>query len=327
MDLTWIPALVWGAVAAAGQLGPASSAPDLPTGPPPTVPYAFAEHPTFGGGDWRLVRPGEVSGHPFTETPGEFVVYDDVVVNGYGTEGGFVVQLFDGRPHLEHEQGELCHYRLLATPDRGEVAYFQNDGSLVELYADGSLGTRPVELPGGPCGAADPVALRGPKLYVDAPATPPSVIAGPNHPTRLRGFADLADVSARGLLVGRLSDDRRCSGLLRPRHGVRWRTCTDRLAAFSPDGHHVLGTLPGPEPRGVVVHRTRTGRVVASWPDAPRQRITQVEWEDAGHLLLVVWQRGAGWSLVRLGVDGRAEYAVPPVRTGAEFSPFRLQLS
>ena len=324
MDLTWIAALL---VAVVGQPGSAPSTPDLPTGPPPAVAYAFAEHRTFGGGDWLLVRPDGGSRRPFSESLGEFVAYDDVVVNGYGTEGGFEVELFDGRPHLEHEQGGLCHYGLVVTPDRGEVAYLQNDGSLVEQYADGSLSTRPVELPGGPCTGAQPVALRGPKLYVDAPGTPPSVIAGPNHPSALRGFLDLADVSARGLLVGRLADDKHCSGLLRPTHGIRWRTCADRLVAFSPDGHHVLGTLAGPEPRGVVVHHTRTGGIAASWPSAPRQRITQVEWEDDGHVLIVVHRREVGWSVVRLGVDGSAEYAVTPVRTGGEFPPFRLQLS
>ena len=58
-----------------------------------------------------------------------------------------------------------------------------------------------------------------------------------------------------------------------------------------------------------------------------RQRVTQVEGEDAEHLLVVVRNPAVGWSVVRLAVDGTAEYAVTPVRTGAEFAPFRLQLS
>jgi hypothetical protein len=319
MDLSWLAALITAVV----PVAPGAAA--LPPDPAPRVPYAAAQHPVFGGGDWRLVRPtGTTSA--FAESTGAFIAFEDVVVNGFGTEGGFVVQLYDGTPVLEHEQAGLCHDRLLTTPERDEVAWLQDDGSLVELHDTGSVDTRPVELPGGPCGAAQPAALRGPKLYVDGPHASPSVIAGPNHPGRIRLLSGLADVSGRGLLAGRLASDPTCSGLLRPRHGVRWETCADRLTSFSPDGHHLLG-LVGVEPRDVVVHHVRTGRVTARWPQGSWTRVAQVEWEDAGHLLAVVRERGVGWSIMRLGVDGAAQRAVGPLRSGAEFPPYRLQLS
>jgi hypothetical protein len=294
----------------------------LPTGAPPRVAYAFAEHPTFGGGDWQLVRP-DGSRRPFTDSPGRFVAYDDVVVNGYGTEGGFVVELFDGRGRLRHQQRDLCSFALVTSPDRSEVAWVQNAGGLVEQYSDGSLSTRPARFPGGACGDNVPVALRGPTLYVDSPAGPPRAVTGPRAARPIRGLRDLTDVSSRGELVGRLSGGRRCWGLLGKGHQLGWRTCRDRLRSFAPDGRHVLGTR-GTAP---VVHGTVDGSVAAEWRIAPHQRVDQAEWEDAQHLLLVVRAAGTGWSVVRLGLDGSAEYAVPPVRTGPEFSPFRLPMS
>ena len=97
--------------------------------------------------------------------------------------------------------------------------------------------------------------------------------------------------------------------------------------SFAPDGRLVLGIVGNVDFRSILVHGLRNGRVEAQWANAPRQWITQVEWEDAGHLLVVVRNAAVGWSVVRLGVDGSAEYAVTPVRTGAEFAPFRLQLT
>ncbi len=166
----------------------------LPTGEPPQLAYAFAEHPVFGGGDWRLVRP-DGSDRPFTETPALFAAYDDVIVNGYGTEGGFAVELFDGEAHRTHELPKLCHFALVTTPDRSLVAWLDDEGTLVEQSADGSLGTRPVRLPHGTCDDQDPVALNGPTLYVDGRKSPPMAISGPGEPVPLPAFRDLVDVS------------------------------------------------------------------------------------------------------------------------------------
>ncbi len=298
----------------------------LPTGAPPRLTYAFAEHPTFGGGDWRLVWP-DGSDRPFTESPALFAAYDDVIVNGYGTEGGFVVELFDGEAHRTHELPKLCHFALVTTPDRDRVAWLDDQGTLVEQYADGSVSTRPVRLPHGTCDDQDPVALNGPTLYVDGRKTPPMAVKGPREPVPLQGYRTLADVSARGNLVGQLADDPHCWGLLRQGAEERWRTCADRLTSFAPDGRRVLGIVSAVDYRLLVVHGVRDGRVEAQWANAPGQWVTQVEWEDSTHLLVVVHNRAVGWSVVRLALEGTAEYAVPPVRTGAEFSPFRLQLS
>ncbi len=320
-----------GTPAPAADLGPVLDSTALPTGEPPQVAYAFAAHPTFGGGDWELVLPGG-SRHPFTETPALFSAHDDVVVNGFGTEGGFVVELFDGLGRLQHEQRGLCSYAMVTSPERDVVAWLQDDGSLVEQSADGSVDTRPVRVPGGPCGGAvAPVALNGPDLYVDGPRVAPSRISGPGEAVAIPQLRDLVDVALRGNLVGRLAGDDGCWGLLRADGVRRWRTCADRLSAFSPGGRHVLGTRGSVAYagfRGLVVHGARTGRVEAQWSNLRGQRVSQIEWEDADHLLVVVHHAAVGWSVVRLGVDGTAEYAVPPVRTGdGEFAAFRLPMS
>jgi hypothetical protein len=56
------------------------------------------------------------------------------------------------------------------------------------------------------------------------------------------------------------------------------------------------------------------GPELATWQgaggDAPT--IVQTVWEDDEHALAVVWAAGE-WSIVRFGVDGSSEYAVPPV--------------
>jgi hypothetical protein len=319
--------------APAADVGPVLDAATLATGGPPRVAYAYAEHPTFGGGDWELVtRDG--GRHAFTDTPALFAAYDDVVVNGFGTEGGFVVELFGGDARPQHEQRGLCSFALVTAPDRQVVAWLQNDGSLVEQDADGSLSTRPLRLPGGPCGDVEPVALRGATVFVDGPRTPPSALRGPGRARPISALRDLADVSARGNLVGRLPGTQPgtqpCWGMLRQGREQRWRTCADRLVSFSPDGRRVLGTrgaVDGGHVRGIVVHGLRTGGVESQWGLSRSERVTQVEWEDEAHLLAVVHDRAVGWSVVRLGVEGSAEYAVAPVRSGGEFAPFRLQLS
>jgi hypothetical protein len=299
----------------------------LPTGAPPRLAYAFAKHPTFGGGDWRLVRP-DGSTQPFGPFPALFAVYDDRVVNGYGTEGGFVVQLLAGDGSPVAELPKLGHFALVTTPHRDRVAWLDNGDNLVTVSTDGSVDTRRVRLPHGSRDDQDPVALNGPTLYVDGRKSAPMAISGPGEPVPLPAYSDLVDVSAGGNLAGRLADDPHCWGLLWKGAELRWRTCADRLVSFAPDGRHVLGTVGTVDYRSIVVHGLRTGRVEAQWTNAPRQWVTQVEWEDAAHLLVVVHNPAVGWSVVRLGVDGTAEYAVSPVRTGgAEFAPFRLQLS
>ena len=71
----------------------------------------------------------------------------------------------------------------------------------------------------------------------------------------------------------------------------------------------------------------RGGRTRVAWTFAPgrHQRIGDVRWEDRHHLLAEAYHRGH-WSLVRLGLDGSASYAVAPRRGTVDVSNVQLPL-
>ena len=61
--------------------------------------------------------------------PGLFAVYDDHVVNGYGTEGGFVVELLAGDGSPVADLPPLCHFALVTTPHRDRIAWLGDEAS------------------------------------------------------------------------------------------------------------------------------------------------------------------------------------------------------
>ena len=63
----------------------------------PRLAYALAEHRPSA-----VATGGWCGGRERRPSPRRrlFAAYDEVVVNGYGTEGGFVVELFDGEANL-----------------------------------------------------------------------------------------------------------------------------------------------------------------------------------------------------------------------------------
>ena len=68
------------------------------------------------------------------------------------------------------------------------------------------------------------------------------------------------------------------------------------------------------------------GRVVADLRSDEQHQTTalQLAWEDDSHALAVTYADGK-WAVVRIGLDGTMEYAVPP-RAGDQFErPFFLQ--
>ncbi len=107
------PSFVVAALTAFGLPTGAVAAADLPTGPPPRVAYGYAANPTFGGGDWELVRT-DGSRQPLPSPPAQFVAYDDRVVNGYGTEGG--VRGRGGRRHRRRSSSAATGCATTAWP-------------------------------------------------------------------------------------------------------------------------------------------------------------------------------------------------------------------
>lgn len=49
----------------------------------------------------------------------------------------------------------------------------------------------------------------------------------------------------------------------------------------------------------------------------------QAVWEDDTHVLVTTYSSG-DWAVVRIGIDGSQEYALPPVAGGDMDSPFLL---
>ena len=306
---------------------PAALPAALPVGSPPRVAYGFAEHPTFQGGDWQLVRP-DGSRQPLPSVPGEVVAYDDRVVNGYGTEGGFVVEVVDRRGRVVGGAEGLCAFGLVTTADHTQVGWL--DGrSLVTLDREGTLERRRrVALPPVECGRLVPVALDRSRVYVaGSRRSDPYVLRPGRHPYSLEALHTITDVT-RSKAVGLRADPSHCSAMVNLLGVRQWQTCDHRLLDAAPDGRHLLGVVGGSRfgrIRAVSVF-TRAGDQVAEWRRPAGATLEDVRWEDSGHLLVVVHDAN-GWSLVRLGVDGSVEYAVTPVAVPPDYSPFRLPLS
>jgi WD40 repeat protein len=138
------------------------------------------------------------------------------------------------------------------------------------------------------------------------------------------------DVMQSGLLIGvsQRDDYNSCSSLVAlDTPGARWKTCKHTLDAFSPSGAYVAASDPfhsGNLNGNIAIYDAATGKAttyrIASAGDSAYY--SYFAWEDDSHLLFAANQDGK-WSIVRMGVDGSMEYAVPPAELGDELSnPF-----
>ncbi|CAN5485089.1 hypothetical protein BH11ACT8_BH11ACT8_05560 [soil metagenome] len=330
-----------------GAADPVLDLAGLPQGPPPALVYGVDPHPTFLDGHFRLVDRGAID-QPLRRGPlGPFVWYDDGrAVTSYGTEAGVAVEVLGPDGEVAESTVGLAGYGLAATPDASIVGWLEDDGT-VTVLEDGARrtlslpavtggdhlgailgsGTCQEDYPeGGGCTAfvnSAPGAER-PRAWL---TTSHGIVDVVPHLTEVRDAAD------DGSLVGRLSghgDDPGCSGVLTPRGRVSWRTCERRLIDLSSDGDHVIGVVGDPAyglVRAVTVY-DRSGDAVASWsvPGGRSSRIESLAWEGDDAVLAVVHDRGA-WSVVRLLLDGTAEYAVGPIDLAPDFSPYQLPIT
>jgi hypothetical protein len=110
-----------------------------------------------------------------------------------------------------------------------------------------------------------------------------------------------------------------------------WITHDLHALIFSPDGEQVLGVDYAWDPVELAILDSATGVAgthVKFEGNARRLPVWDVAWEDDTHVLAVVQDRRT-WSLVRLGVDGTIELALPqeleagpPFYLPADGSPF-----
>ena len=313
----------------------------LERGDDPGIPYAVDLDAPFLDGDYRVVLPGgDPQGFPLPrESIGEFAVTGEAVVLLRRTEGGVVALVSDLAGTVLEEEMFLASHSVLVSRDRTVAGWLRDDGTVHTLDSDG---THAVDLSGITPGA-EAVLVRkadtSPSCQEEVPEGGGCIVyanrpdGGVDYTTshgiseRVTGLRSLADVDDRGRLLGRLSRDPGCWGLLRPTGREVWRTCEHRLDSFSPDARHVLGILGNvrfEEVRGLAVH-DRRGTVVTSY-DVPRgTSVSGVEWEDDEHLLAVVRRRDRT-AIVRVGLDGSVELATDVGPAPSDASGYALEV-
>ena len=113
-----------------------------------------------------------------------------------------------------------------------------------------------------------------------------------------------------------------------------WTTCDHLPLSFSPDGRHILATQPeGFEGAGageIAFLDRNTGKPLMAVRNSAASQVfvTAMVWEDRDHVLATV-NDGRNEAIIRVGLDGRMEFAVEPVRldeTAANPYPLRLGL-
>ena len=148
---------------------------------------------------------------------------------------------------------------------------------------------------------------------------------------RIGPMLHVADVNSQGRVTGLVSTRTKtkpaCWGVFGPGGHRAWQTCHYGLTTFSDDGRRVLGehshaTRDSIDRFAIFRHDGSVARAYTFRP-GPHRSLTRLTWEDSTHVLGVL-RVGRSWSIVRMGVGGRVEYAVPPVAAVNEFTPFSL---
>jgi hypothetical protein len=309
----------------------------LTIGAAPTIPFAFASNPQFGGGNWRLHRPDGTTLKLPQLTWSTWAEVGDGAIGMAGTEAGPELQVVSGTGHVRTRMIE--HFGLAVAPGHEIVGWLGDHGTphVVE-----GRGTRHLTMPRVPHGRAiasiwgtDTCQEQEPEgggcsVFVNG-ARQVWVTISHGIVDRVRPLFQVSDVNQSGRLAGlvsrRTTQHGPCWGVVRPDGHRVFRTCTSYLDSFSPDGHRILAeraqvrwqsvrsfAILGPD-----------GHTVRSWTfDAGRRRsLSQLTWEDSHHLLGVLLAHGH-WGLVRIGADGTVEYAGSPVAATNEFSPYNL---
>lgn len=139
-------------------------------------------------------------------------------------------------------------------------------------------------------------------------------------------YTKLADVrrGERAAGITEVHDDlSTCSAVEAPGlDAPGWRTCGHQMVAFSPDGRHLLAMPDGDGlgPTGLAVYDADHGDVLLDATVADHGYVRQLAWEGNSHVLATVYQQGK-WAIVRIGLDGTREYAVPPVDATDDVTP------
>jgi hypothetical protein len=218
------------------------------------------------------------------------------------------------------------------------VAFARPDGTPV-VVQDGGRGWRELPRTGGAAGSEvaavvgedcrGQAADGGCTVFLDQRGEHPRAWVSTTHGAA-GASAHLTSVADADGLVAGIAETRpdlsACSAVRTAEDRLVWRTCADRFVAFSPDGGRLLATGPvgdGLGDTGLAVLDARSGDPLVRFRTTRGAVITRMVWEDDAHVLAVVFDRGL-WAVVRAGLDGRVEIAVPPVPGQDLDSPFVL---
>jgi hypothetical protein len=239
------------------------------------------------------------------------------------------------------ELGSPVEGGLARSPQGHVVVFATASGSSVGVVEDGGHTVTSVDVRGRSNGSFQAAAVIGEHCVAQRDCTiwlndlgrTPAVLtaraglAG----TFVPRIQTLADVSSRGLRAGIVSrsDTGTCSEVQDGDGQQLWETCRVRLLSFSPDASRLLATSAYGDGLGdteLSVFDARTGHPQLDLRTTRGAVITQMVWEDDSHVLASVMQAGKA-AVVRIGLDGRAEYAVPPVPQHGDANPFVLPVS
>jgi hypothetical protein len=243
----------------------------------------------------------------------------------------------DGTPGARSWQGSPG----LAVSAGGEaVAFTGRKGTVRVIDSEGDRVLRMPRVPAGVNTTAVGVAgedckedetSNGCTVFVNSLIQPTSWLTSSHGIVDTTPFQRVSTVHGRWLGgITTVTDTGSCSAMKRS-FRTKWRTCLNTFSDISPTNAQVLG-LPaygdGFGPTRLDLLDLRSGDRVRSWvPDRLGTTATYFDeaWEDATHVLVVTFQ-DEEWAIVRLGLDGSMEYAVPPVPDRGDMtSPFHLQ--
>jgi hypothetical protein len=286
-----------------------------------------------------LHKDGHTYGSRVEHVVGVAEAHHVTVLAARGADGNITARALDGRTSWPMS-GDFT-----VSADGSLVAFVEPDGTPVVVTADGVRSDRrSYTLPRIPRGSGfDAVAVDGQacrttgelpcRVWVRSTGAVPEnwvSTSGGTAARALPGLRSVTDVDNTGTRAAGVVDVHQdlttCSAVVEPARGRQtWATCDHRLLAFSPDGSRLLATASVGDGLGdteLAVLDAATGEVQLDLRTADRVVIGRMVWEDDSHVLATVFQDGR-WAVLRIGLDGRREIAVPPVR-GPDESPFVL---
>lgn len=128
------------------------------------------------------------------------------------------------------------------------------------------------------------------------------------------------DIGENGSRLGRvaISETGACYGVETEDGTQLWKDCERGAREFSPDGKFVLGGsnfLDGVGDGQLTVLDAATGAPVLELRTRYETIIYDRTWEDSEHILAVVAEKNR-WAVIRFGLNGSREYALPPITAG-----------